>query len=149
MTQTKKHTHIVLFLSTALIVSALAVIFVLGFGRRIVSAWIWTSNLSAGDVEAVSVWYMTDDGYGETVLSEDEESEFFRLLNSIPETAFTDNKEFAGITPEYGFIITHKGVPHHINQVGFPSLEMSYGRKLWWIDNDKLYSFLEQAIERS
>ncbi len=66
------------------------------------------------------------------------------LLNSLEKTTFTENKQAAGSTPQYGLAFECGGASYYINEAMSPSgsLEMNYGGKQWWIDNAELEAFI-------
>lgn len=105
--------------------------------------WNWAQSLTSGDITAqVTLW--SEDG-NRAALTDEETAEFVRLLNALKDSDFTENTQLAGGTPTYGLTVQTSDGEYNINESIVPAgaLEMSYGDKQWWIDNDDLAEFIK------
>ncbi|MEG2212879.1 MAG: M56 family metallopeptidase, partial [Clostridiales bacterium] len=95
--------------------------------------WTWMQNLVSEDITSATAWY----GYSVegSRLSDSDTVALISLLNAVGKTNFTENKQAAGATPQYGLAFDCGGASYYINEAVSPSgsLEMSYGGKQWWI----------------
>lgn len=110
-----------------------------------VSAWM--QDLKAKDISEVQVWNMSTAEDLKKVLTKEETAELVALLNALTEADFEENSELAGGTAEFGVALKIDGKEYNINQ-SFDSrgaLEVEYGEKLWWIDNDALTDFVKSV----
>lgn len=107
----------------------------------------WMQNLKADDISEVQVWNMSTAEDLKKVLTKEETAELVALLNALTEENFTDNSEFVGGTAEFGVTLKIDGKYYNINQSIDPrgDLEVGYGEKLWWIDNDALTDFVKSV----
>lgn len=107
----------------------------------------WMQNLKADDISEVQVWNMSTAEDLKKVLTKEETAELVSLLNALTEENFTDNSEFVGGTAEFGVTLKIDGKYYNINQSIDPrgDLEVGYGEKLWWIDNDALTDFVKSV----
>lgn len=105
----------------------------------------WAHELKADNINDVEVWNMYSEGDVTTALTAEKKSELVSLLNRLTDDSFTENSECVGGTPEYGIVIKIDGENYAINQSISPGgeLEMEYGGKLWWIDNNALTDFVK------
>lgn len=103
----------------------------------------WAHNISVEDIEEVT---LVD---SDRPLSQNEIISLVSLLNKLTNDNFTENSELPGGTPTYGLIIhTVDGNRYYVNKSIAPAgdLELNYGDKLWWIDNEELSAFIADAV---
>ncbi len=117
-----------------------------GSGNQKGDPWVWVQALKADDISSVAIWY---DNEEQVALSPDEIAKLITLLNDLKQSDFTENEELTGGTPAYGVQITTADDTYYINEAIAPSgtLEIKYGEKMWWIDNEALSSFIKGKNE--
>ena len=130
-------------------VIAVAVIVVVAVGCTFTGAeetdgpWSWAQSLTVDDITSTMPW---DDRGNMSALTEDETAGLVRLLNSLTEVDFTENTKLTGGTPTYGLTIQTSDGEYHINESISPagSLEILYGDRQWWINDDALSKFIRE-----
>ena len=107
----------------------------------------WMQSLKAEDISEVQVWNMSTTEDLRAELTQEQTAELVSLLNALTKDNFTDNSEFVGGTAEFGVALKIDGKYYNINQSIDPrgALEVGYGEKLWWIDNDALTDFVKSV----
>lgn len=107
----------------------------------------WMQNLKADDISETLAWNMSTTEDLRAELTQEQTAELVSLLNALTEENFTDNSEFVGGTAEFGVTLKIDGKYYNINQSIDPrgDLEVEYGEKLWWIDNDALTDFVKSV----
>lgn len=100
----------------------------------------WAQTLKAENVTEAYVWSNT----GELPLTQEQIATVVAQINTITEDQLTQNKELAGITPEYGLRLYCGETEYNINQADAPGggLEMRYGNAQWWIEAPELQTLL-------
>lgn len=114
-------------------------------GANTDTPWAWAQSIDTNDA-SVYIWYSTNN---EKQLTDTEKETLVSMLNSLKQGNFTQNKELAGITPDYGLRITTDGAEYYINEADTQSgsFEMNYDGKQWWIGSDELHSFISALAE--
>lgn len=109
--------------------------------------WNWAQNLTSEDISSVELW----SDRGNVSLTDGEHADFVRILNALEKKDFTENGQLTGGTPTYGLTVQTSDGEYHISESIAPSgsLEMGYGDKQWWIDNDALTAFIRTLLEQS
>lgn len=107
-------------------------------GANTGAPWTWAQELNAGDIISVSI------ADSDSRLSDGDIKELVSLLNGLEKGDFTENKDLEGGTPTYGLMIeTSDGMcPLNGSIAPHGDLEIIYGEKQWWIDNDELSAFV-------
>lgn len=107
----------------------------------------WMQNLKADDISETLAWNMSTTEDLRAELTQEQTAELVSLLNALTEDNFTDNSEFVGGTAEFGVTLKIDGKYYNINQSIDPrgDLEVGYGEKQWWIDNDALTDFVKSV----
>ena len=104
----------------------------------------WLHSVSHDDIEAY-FWRNN----AEHLLSSNDLQSRMIIFNDIKIEDLTENKELAGITPEYGLRLIVNEQDYHINQADAPGgqSEISFRNKQWWIENTELYDFMRNFFE--
>ena len=111
--------------------------------------WGWAQNLNRENVSSVEIWSTDDENIP---LDETQILELVTLLNHLSKGNFTENKKLVGITPLVGIKMQIDAEIYHINYAPSPNgkhgmLEISYGEKLWWIDDAALLDYFMTVID--
>lgn len=111
----------------------------------------WAQKLKAEDIDSAMAWSWDGENDVQSYLSEEEIAELVSLLNKLPDDAFTENSENAGITESFGILIEIDGKYCKLNEADAPSgsLQLSRSDTQWWIDNDELTSFVKSVCKAS
>lgn len=106
--------------------------------------WRWAQALNPDDITSAVPW---NDNNDIEILSSDEIETFTSLMNGLNKSDFTENKQLAGGTPEYGLRLQTPEGNYNINQSIAPygALEIKYAGKQWWIESDELDSFVQSV----
>ncbi len=125
----------------------LAAVFLLSLAACSNGAAEWAQELKAEDIDSAMAWSWDGENDVQNYLGEEETAELVSLLNKLPDDAFTENTENAGITPSFGILIEIDGKYCKLNEADAPSgsLQLSRGDTQWWIDNDELTSFVKSV----
>lgn len=107
----------------------------------------WMQSLKAEDISEAMAWNMSTTEELRAELTQEQTAELVSLLNALTEENLTDNSRFVGGTAEFGVALKIDGKYYNINQSIDPrgALEVGYGEKLWWIDNDALTDFVKSV----
>ena len=108
------------------------------------TAWDWAQGLNPKDITSATPW--SQDKTFEA-LDGAERRELVRLLNKLTKDSFTENENLTGGTPLFGIEIVIGSATYHINEYNGPNgrLEMvMYNEKQWIIDNDDLFTFIQE-----
>jgi|GEM_PF-4989370 len=114
--------------------------------------WRLASTLSEDMVNLAVVWANLDGHVQNRALTADETEELIDLINQIPETAYTENSDLSGSTPEYGVEIICDNMTLRLNQnIGpYGAIELAVNQKnsndgnvkQWHVDSNDLSNLL-------
>lgn len=104
--------------------------------------WNWAQALTSEEITSVTLW----GDNGNVTLTDEESADLVRRLNALEKRDFTENDQLTGGTPTYGLTVQTANGEYNINESIAPagSLEMNYGDKQWWIDDDDLEKFIRE-----
>ena len=124
-------------LITVLVIAAVAVLCTFTGSAKDVP-WHWARTLSDEDVTRVEIWSMN----GSEHLTAEETDELVDVIRRLNRLNFKENSQLAGSTPEYGITLICGEDRYGISEVGKSRAEISYGGKLWWINDKKLAEYI-------
>ncbi len=130
-----------------IVIAAAAIVTAVNFSGK-ARVCRWADELKDADVASIEFRVGSASA---NALSDEEKVEMVSLINKLDRKCFTENKHLAGTTAEFGSVINMvTGESFTLNEAPSPHgmLELEYGGKQWWIDNDPLYAFLEERYER-
>lgn len=127
----------------------LALIFVSGLtgcSEKKPPVYDWAQGVNQEDITSVTLWRQ-DEAF--EPLNDTETLELVTLLNKLTENSFTENKHLRGGTPNFGIEIVTALETYYLNEANGPNgaLELSYDEKLWWIDNEELFDFVQRVTD--
>ena len=111
--------------------------------------WEWAQTINRKEISSSEIWSTDDENIP---LDEAQIIELVTLLNNLTKHSFTENKKLVGITPLVGIKMQIDAESYHINYAPSPNgkhgmLEISYGEKLWWIDDAALLEYFMTVID--
>ena len=102
--------------------------------------WTWANDLSVDAVDEIEYW-----GSREYTLDGEQTKEVVKLINALNRFDFKENVHLQGSTPTSGITLKCGESVYHINSYG--QLEMIYGEKQWWINDEKLTEYIAALSE--
>jgi hypothetical protein len=106
----------------------------------------WLHTFSKYNTEA---YFCSDYMNAEKALSAEDVQTLISVFKEIDSEKLNENKELAGITPEYGLRLVVNDECYYINQADAPKgqSEISFLNKQWWIESEKLEDFMRSFLE--
>ena len=105
----------------------------------------WMHSLSKDNMEA---YFCSDYMNAEQSLSTEDVQTLISIFAAIDIENLTENKELAGITPEYGLRLVVNEKSYYIAQADAPKgqSEISLQNKQWWIESTELKDFMSSFL---